>query len=139
LREQNYAAAHASFTEAIQEDPKSVDAAVGLGELSVIAGNPEDAVQWAHRVLELDPENDVAYAQIGDAHRAAGRWSEARDAYLKALERFPENMPATLHLAEALTYTGDPEGAVAQIEKAVRLGAPAEETQRIRKLVRQDG
>ena len=48
-------------------------------------------------------------------------------------------MPAILHLAESLTYTGDPEGAVAKLESARRLGAPAEELQRIRKLVRQDG
>jgi cytochrome c-type biogenesis protein CcmH/NrfG len=76
---------------------------------------------------------------MGDAYREERRWTEARDAYLKALELFPDNIPATLHLAEALTYTGDPEGAVAKLEKARRLGAPLEELQQIKRLVRQDG
>jgi len=139
LREQNYGRAHSLLTEAIETDSGSVDAAAGLADLSLAGGNSEDALKWAQRVLELDPDNDSAYAQMGDAYRAQGRWTEARDAYLKALERFPDNVSATLHLAEALTYTGDPEGAVAKIEKARRLGAPIDELQRIRKFVRQDG
>jgi Flp pilus assembly protein TadD len=139
MRDQNYGAAYESFTEAIQADSTSIDAAFGLGQLSLVGANSDEALKWARHVLELDPENDGAYVLMGDAYREERRWIEARDAYLKALELFPDNVSATLHLAEALTYTGDPEGAVAKLEKARRLGAPLEELQGIRKLVRQDG
>jgi predicted membrane-bound spermidine synthase/Flp pilus assembly protein TadD len=139
LRDQNYGAAYGSFTEAIQADSTSIDGAAGLGQLSLVGANSDDALKWAQHVLELDPQNDAAYVLMGDAYREERRWTEARDAYLKALELFPDNIPATLHLAEALTYTGDPEGAVAKLEKARRLGAPLEELQQIKRLVRQDG
>jgi predicted membrane-bound spermidine synthase/tetratricopeptide (TPR) repeat protein len=139
LHQQKYGAAQSLFNEAIEADPESIDAAGSLAQLSLAGANTEDALKWGQRMLELDPENDFAYAYLGDAYRTQSRWAEARDAYRKALERDPDNVAATLHLAEALTYTGDPEGAVAKIERARRLGAPAEELQRIRKFVRQDG
>jgi spermidine synthase/Flp pilus assembly protein TadD len=139
LRDQDYAGARKRLEEALEASPQSVDANAGLARLSLTGGNYEEARMWAGQVLKLDPENDHAYVLMGDAYREERRWIEARDAYRKALELFPDNVSATLHLAEALTYTGDPEGAVAKIERARRLGAPLEELQRIRKLVRQDG
>jgi len=65
------------------------------------------------RGVSGDVETLIADAQ---AAAAAGRWTAARDAYAAAVD--DAGPPAELGLAEALMWTGDPEGGVAHARRA---------------------
>ncbi len=138
-RRQDFASAFANFDEAVRADEESAEAAGKLGLLAMLGGADEEALRWTRRALELDPENETYFSQLADVHRRAGRWSDSRDAANEALRRRPDSVPALLLLAEALTFTNDPEGADRTLQEARRHGAPPEEMARIKKLVRQDG
>jgi cellulose synthase operon protein C len=69
-----------------------------LGNVLFLAlGEPEAAVAWYQRVIEEDPEADVApraYFALAEAQRALGHEAEADALYRDVLESYPESVLA---------------------------------------------
>lgn len=66
-------------------------------------GRWEEAVQANRTILELFPDDVDAYNRLGKALSELGRYSEAREAYSKALELDPANIIAKKNLARLAT------------------------------------
>ena len=58
--------------------------------------------------------------QIGNIYRSAHQFKDASDYYRKALQLDPRNVAIRTQLASCLYYTGDTDGALAELDQAVQ-------------------
>jgi adenylate cyclase len=120
------------FEQALEIDPLSIDARIGLARtlLSKVADHftgspPQDmarAEQLLLETLEHDPDRSAAHEAMGLLRRLqGGRLSESRMEHETALALDPNNLPAVRQLGWTLLQLGEPDAAIAQGEKALRL------------------
>ncbi|HEX9730708.1 MAG TPA: O-antigen ligase family protein [Thermoanaerobaculia bacterium] len=69
-------------------DPARVDVSVARGWQYLLTGRPHGAVRAFEEALALEPRAEV-YANLGQAHLAAGDRDAARDAFARAVELDP--------------------------------------------------
>jgi tetratricopeptide (TPR) repeat protein len=76
--------ARARFEQALKHYPAFGQAQVGLARTLIALGRPADALPHLQAVVKADPDNEVAWYQLGQAHRALGHAAEQE----KALAEF---------------------------------------------------
>jgi cytochrome c-type biogenesis protein CcmH/NrfG len=69
--------------------------------------------------LKQNPKDADALNQLGILYRATHQFKEAEGYYEKSLEINPKNVDARVDLASCLFYTGDADGAIVQLNKAL--------------------
>jgi len=69
--------------------------------------------------LKTDPNNAETLNQLGILYRATHQFKEAQGYYEKALQADPKNVNVRTDLASCLYYTGDVDGAIAQLQKSL--------------------
>jgi cytochrome c-type biogenesis protein CcmH/NrfG len=69
--------------------------------------------------LKSDPSNVSAMMQIGGIYKATHQFKEAGEYYDKALKVDPKNVAARSEYASTLYYSGDVDGAIAQLNQAL--------------------
>lgn len=69
--------------------------------------------------LKKNPKDADALNQLGILYRATHQFKEAEGYFEKSLEINPKNVDARVDLASCLYYTGDADGAIAQLNKAL--------------------
>jgi len=72
--------ARALFSQAVGHYPEFEQGLVGLGRVLIAQGHPDLALPYLEKAVAVDPENDVTYFQLWQAHRALGHSEEARKA-----------------------------------------------------------
>jgi adenylate cyclase len=87
-------------------------------------GRFEDAIQYVEKANELDPLGGRKAARAY-SYFYAGRKDEALALFRKSIEQAPFGERLHANLARALLLTGDPEGALAVLEKEVADGHQA--------------
>jgi tetratricopeptide (TPR) repeat protein len=75
----------------LEREPRSFRALALLGEVELNLDNPQSALDYLTKSLDLRPSDPTALALMGNYFRLAGQASEARDMYLKTLEVDPGN------------------------------------------------
>jgi len=126
-----------AFERALQIDPRSSDAKIGVARVLVV--NLADAwnsasfqqegaqkdVARAERLLseaiESDSTSSMAYSIIGLLRRLQSRLTESRVAFDKAIVLDPNNDWATRQLSWTLLLLGEPGDAISLGQKSVRL------------------
>jgi adenylate cyclase len=126
-----------AFERALEIDPRSTDARIGIA--SVLVGQlvnvrsstsfEQDAarqdVARAERLLlealESDSNQSMAYSIMGLLRRLQGRLTESRIALEKAITLDPNNVMGNIQLGFTLLFLGRPDEAIAQAEKVLRL------------------
>lgn len=69
--------------------------------------------------MRTNPNDASVLIQIGNVYRSAHQFKDASDYYGKALQLDPRNVAIRTELASCLYYTGDIEGALAQLHQAL--------------------
>ncbi len=69
--------------------------------------------------LKSDPTNVPAMMQVGAIYKATHQFKEAGEYYDKALKVDPKNVAARSEYAATLYYSGDVDGAIAQLNQAL--------------------
>jgi len=119
------------FEQALEIDPRSVDAKLGLG--SALASRAADG--WstfrqqdlAHakglilEVLEVDANNAPARERMGQILQQQNRPAESKIELETAIALNGNSVLALRWLARTLTYLGEPEAGIPYLEKAIRL------------------
>jgi adenylate cyclase len=120
------------FEQALEIDPRSVDARIGLARtlLAKVAGGFSSsarqelacAEQLLLEALEHAPDRSAAHEAMGFLRRLqGGRLGESRMEHETALALDPNNLRAIQQLGWTLAHLGEPDAAIAQGEKALRL------------------
>ncbi len=102
-------------------DPGSAAAYRGLGDLAVARGEPDRAVERYRRAIELAPGDRELHGLLGSAYYRAARYAEAADAYRRRVELAPDDVLGRKNLAAALHMLGDYEGAIRELQEAVKV------------------
>lgn len=70
--------------------------------------------------LKTDPNNAALLVQIGKVYEATHQFKEAADYFGKSLAIDPTNTAIRTEMASCLYYSGDADGAIAQLEQVVK-------------------
>ncbi len=69
--------------------------------------------------LKGDPNNSDLLIQVGDIYKSTHQFKEAAAYYDKSLQVNPKNVAIRTEMASCLYYSGDVEGAISQLQKAL--------------------
>jgi adenylate cyclase len=120
------------FEQALEIDPRSVDARIGIARTliekigdTIHSSAPQDmarAEQLLLEAMEYDPNRSAAHEAMGFLRRIqGGRLSESRMEHETALALDPNNLAAVRQLGWTLLHLCEPDAAIAQAEKTLRL------------------
>jgi adenylate cyclase len=123
--------AQLAFTRALEMDARSVDARIGLATILVSniadgwsACPEEDRSQSEKLLLEAvdrDPNRSMAHYAMAMVRRSQGRLIESKIEFETAITLDRNNARAYFNLGQTLIFLGQPQAAIPQIEKAIRL------------------
>ena len=112
----NYFNAVDAFQSALLFDPETVQAHVGLGDLSLSYGQLDSAVSSYQEALRRDPTLAAARDKMYSAYLALGRGDEAIAFYQDLLRQSPDDVAALAAVAEALVANGQAGNAIDTID-----------------------
>jgi len=81
----------------------------------------QEAAAYATQAVALDPHDSHAYGVLGDAYLEVGKYAQAQEAYQQMMQRHAD-LYAYCRLAGLKSFQGDPQGAMADLEAAIREG-----------------
>ncbi|MGZ3429806.1 MAG: tetratricopeptide repeat protein, partial [Polyangia bacterium] len=112
LRKKNPSKALVQFEQAVQLDPKYIEAHLNIGAIGLSTRQYEKAGQSFAAVLKLDPKNFDATIGMGVASRGLKKVDEAESWYKKASELDPRNCAVQYNLGVLYQdYKSDPDNA----------------------------
>jgi Flp pilus assembly protein TadD len=111
---QQFDAAAGSYAAALEADPKSVQARIGLGRLR-LAVDPGQAETLFGEATQRDARNAVAWNDLGIARDLLGRHDAAQDAYRQAISLDSSMTGAQVNLALSLAMAGRANDAAATL------------------------
>ena len=117
----------AAFGLALEENPKLLEAHMGMGEIYHERGQYELASSAYERATKIEPNNFDAQYYLGLMQQLLGRLEKAVSTYLRALTINPDHYDANAHLASAYLQLAQPESALPYAKRATQL-KPEEQT-----------
>lgn len=115
----------ADLDHVLDLDPDYLDAYVNRAGILEVLGEHEAARRDVEAGLALDPGNAHLHGVLGQLETAAGRYVEAGLAFDAALAADPRLASAWANRATLRFETGDAEGAVDDLTRAIELGEDA--------------
>ena len=109
------------YLQALQSDPDSRNAHLGLAALLLEQGEAADALLQYQSVLRDNPQNPQALLGEGAAWSQQGKTSDALAAYEQVLRSNPSLPEAHYRLGDLLFRQGATDDAIAQLQRAVEL------------------
>jgi tetratricopeptide (TPR) repeat protein len=119
-----------AFKKAIELNPQSDRAYVGLGRLYRDQGKLSQAEDVFKKAIELNPKNVDAHIELGWAYRDQRKLSQAEGAFKKAIELNPRSDRAYAGLGRLYRDQGKLSQAKDALEKAIELN-PRGESDRV--------
>ena len=113
--------AEKALQRCLEIDPRHSGAARHLAYASYMRHAFDEAAAQAKKAVALDPTDGHAYGILGDAYLEVGRYEEATQAYRRMIQ-LQEDLYAYSRLSALKSLRGDVEGAIADLERAIRLG-----------------
>jgi len=104
----------------LAQDPTRPDALVGMSLVALASGQPAAAIAMAQCAVRAAPHFSAAWIALGQAFKTDGRFEQAEDAYLKALELDAMSPLAHLGLGELRMATSHPDAALCEYDLALR-------------------
>lgn len=91
------------FTAAIELDPASIDANIGLARIALLNMQPDTAHKHVDRVLQYEPDSASALLIRGSLYGQQRDFVAAKKLFTRVLSLQPESMSAHIGLASALS------------------------------------
>ncbi|HWZ67772.1 MAG TPA: adenylate/guanylate cyclase domain-containing protein [Stellaceae bacterium] len=120
-----------AFERALEVDPQSVEARIGIGTVLVddmvlrfSSSRKQDAARADHvlgEALERETNHSMAYFAMGVLRRVQNRLADSQIELETAIALDRNNARAFQQLGLTLMWLGQPEAAIPQIERAIRL------------------
>jgi tetratricopeptide (TPR) repeat protein len=109
LRAGTYDKAVTLLTALVDEEPGWADGPMLLAEAYAGAGRTADAIAWLESHVAGNPR---LFPALGDFYERERRWSDAANAYGRALQRNPRNLDLKVRYAQMLLNSGGRESAI---------------------------
>ena len=113
------AEARQRYEHVLGEQPKSVDAILGLARLDQLAGRIPEAEQRFKQALALGSHDPHVLDAVGQYYASQRRWDEAVEILNSAMMTAPEDPTYRYHLAVALAQSGEVSRAMPHFAKTV--------------------
>jgi protein O-mannosyl-transferase len=84
-------------------------------------GLPNEAMEYYHAVIQIDPDYLIAHVQLGLALDSVGRLEEAADEYAQAIRIDPDNYAPRFNLGSVLARLGRRDEAIEQFRQVLRI------------------
>jgi superkiller protein 3 len=97
----------AEYKKAIEEDPSSGAAYVGLGEIALFQQNAAQAGRYFNEAVQHAPDYGPAYAALGQLYSRANQRAEALGTLQKAVALDPEDWQSQFELGKLLMEAGE--------------------------------
>ncbi len=104
-------------TPAASVQPVSTQSAPTLEQMKRMA---DKAAQPLVSKLKESPNDATLLIQTGNVYMSTHQFKEAIPYYQKALQADPKNFAVRADLSSCLYYTGDPDGALAELQKSLK-------------------
>ncbi len=116
--------AETTFTELLAQDPDCYEALTWMTILK--RGEPQEALDYALRAVDLRPDDAAGYGALGTLHLAGHRYEDAIEALLRAIDLSPDVPEHHHNLAAAYLAVRQNGEAVSEFQKAIALdpGSP---------------
>ncbi len=114
--------ARESYQKALDLDPRSIDALLGLSRLEQLAGRSVDAEKNLQKAQKLRPKDPLVHAAWGEYYASQKQWAPAVKKYRDAIELAPDEPLYKHQLAVILSKSGDWEGAFSAFSTIVSTG-----------------
>jgi tetratricopeptide (TPR) repeat protein len=111
--------AQSSYEQALSDNPKSVDAILGLARLDHLAGREMAAEHGFKKALRLKPNDPHTLDTIGQFYVSQKQWPQAIEMLTAAMDANPKETAYQYHLGVALARSGDINGAFPHLENTV--------------------
>jgi len=115
----NFDKARQSYEMVLKDDPRSVDAIIGLARLDQLGGRTEHAEKGFQKALKLRPGDPAALDALGQFYAAQKRWPDAIQHLNAAVLGEPNEKTYRYHFAVALASAGDAPRALQQFAMTV--------------------
>lgn len=116
----NLSAAEARFQRALRLDPGLTVALLGLADVRLRQGKPQQADVLTQKALAGEPLNASVHTAIGRLHFSQGRYVQARTSYERAIRLDARAFLAHLDLADLLmTAEKNPKAAIVKYRDAL--------------------
>lgn len=114
---QNWLATNARdlFKQALELNPSNDSSKIGLGACYIfgnISENPMEGISNIREVVQRDPGNMFGQMILGLGGVKSGQFDKAIEHFTIIADKQPDNLEATLNLAEAYDQKGDKESAI---------------------------
>jgi len=90
----------ARLEKALADEPGNADLILELGINYYASGDLDKAFDTYSRVLDVNPDDYIAWNNLGNVYRDQFNYQAAREAYEKALELNPNYIPSYLNLVD---------------------------------------
>jgi tetratricopeptide (TPR) repeat protein len=107
------------YSRALDENPESVDALVGLGRVHTLAGRHDQAEQTLLKALKHQPKSAKVLHGLAQSYAARSRWDEAAQLLREAAASDPADQTVQYDLAVALVQTDDIDAAMPYFVRTV--------------------
>lgn len=125
----------AAFEERLSENPRDMEALLGLGHIHLDQGRYDLASEMYQQALEVDSANVEALSHMANILRDTGRAADAIENYNKALVKNPDYAHGWWDKALALRLTGDHEEAIVAWQEFLRLVPTGDDAENAKKLM----
>ena len=119
LNQENWSEALTTCQEALDANPRSTTALYGLASANDKLEQPEEAMGFLKRLLEIEPQHEDALLFAGVLASRTGDQAAAGDYFHQYLELNPGNVDVRLQVATDAANAGNPEVALAITEEAI--------------------
>jgi tetratricopeptide (TPR) repeat protein len=120
--DRDWPGAEHEFRRAIDLNPNYANGHHWYSEFLSLIGRHTQAIAESERARELDPLSNIINTWVGSRYFSARQYDKALEAYRNAIEMDPNFVPARLVLGQEYEQKGMLQEAIAEFEKAVRLG-----------------
>lgn len=114
-----HADARKHYAAALKEEPKNVDAIIGIARLDQHSGRMGDAANGFDRAMKLAPNDDNVLDAAGMFYAAQGRWQQATALLQRAVSAKPNHKDHRFHYGVVLAKSGNFSAAHQQFVVAV--------------------
>ena len=123
MAQKDWSGAIPKFREEVARHPMNEQAWIGLAQSYAQTGQMDGTRQAASKVLEIAPENVIAYYFKGLAELQTGKKEEAKATFERALEVNPQYSPANYYLALIYRERGNRERALFYARESYKYNA----------------